>query len=212
MLNIQTFVFSPFQENTYLIYNETKEAILIDPGCFDESEKNILKKFIEDHDLKLIRLINTHLHLDHIFGNKFVTDTYGIKPEAGKEDEFLIEKMLSQAQMFGLNLSEGAPELGAYIIDGQEIKLGNSIFTAIHVPGHSPGSMAFYSKEDNLMFSGDVLFNGSIGRTDLEQGDYATLIRSIQNRLLPLPDSTVVYSGHGPSTTIADEKKNNPYL
>lgn len=212
MLTIQTFVFGPFQENTYLVYDETKEAVVIDAGCFDQNEKNRLKDFIVNNDLKLTRLLNTHLHLDHQFGNKFISDTFGIKPEAGQEDEFLIAKMLTQAQMFGLDISEGAQELGAYITDNQEIKFGNSIFTAIHVPGHSPGSMAFYSETDNVLFAGDVLFNGSIGRTDLEKGDYATLISSIQNRLLPLPDSTVVYSGHGPTTTIGNEKRNNPYL
>jgi glyoxylase-like metal-dependent hydrolase (beta-lactamase superfamily II) len=186
--------------------------MVIDAGCFDQNEKIKLKDFIEKNDLKITRLLNTHLHLDHQFGNKYISDTFGIKPEAGQEDEFLIAKMLIQAQMFGLAISEGTQELGAYITDNQGIKLGNSILIAIHVPGHSPGSMAFYSEANGVLFAGDVLFNGSIGRTDLEKGDYATLISSIQNRLLTLPDSTVVYSGHGPTTTIGNEKKNNPYL
>lgn len=209
---IKTFTFSPFQENTYLVFDETHEAVLIDAGCFNESEQLQLKNYIQENNLILKRLLNTHLHLDHQFGNRFVTDTYGIKPEAAKEDEFLIAKMLTQARMFGLPFSGEAQELGAYIEDNQEICFGNSKFIALHVPGHSPGSMAFYSENEGVLFAGDVLFNGSIGRTDLEQGDYATLIRSIQNRLLPLPDYTVVYSGHGPSTTIGNEKVNNPYL
>ena len=209
---IKTFTFSPFQENTYLVFDETHEAVLIDAGCFNESEQLQLKNYIQENNLILKRLLNTHLHLDHQFGNRFVTDTYGLKPEAAKEDEFLIAKMLTQARMFGLPFSGEAQELGAYIEDNQEICFGNSKFIALHVPGHSPGSMAFYSEKEGVLFAGDVLFNGSIGRTDLEQGDYATLIRSIQNRLLPLPDSTVVYSGHGPSTTIGNEKVNNPFL
>lgn len=211
-MTIKTFTFSPFQENTYLVFDETHEAVLIDAGCFNESEQLQLKNYILENNLILKRLLNTHLHLDHQFGNRFVTDTYGLKPEAAKEDEFLIAKMLTQARMFGLPFSGEAQELGAYIEDNQEICFGNSKFIALHVPGHSPGSMAFYCESDGVLFAGDVLFNGSIGRTDLEQGDYATLIRSIQNRLLPLPDSTVVYSGHGPSTTIGNEKVNNPFL
>lgn len=211
-MTIKTFTFSPFQENTYLVFDETHEAVLIDAGCFNESEQLQLKNYILENNLILKRLLNTHLHLDHQFGNRFVTDTYGLKPEAAKEDEFLIAKMLTQARMFGLPFSGEAQELGAYIEDNQEICFGNSKFIALHVPGHSPGSMAFYCENDGVLFAGDVLFNGSIGRTDLEQGDYATLIRSIQNRLLPLPDSTVVYSGHGPSTTIGNEKVNNPFL
>lgn len=211
-MTIKTFTFSPFQENTYLVFDETHEAVLIDAGCFNENEQNQLKNYIQENNLNLKRLLNTHLHLDHQFGNRFVTETYGIKPEAAKEDEFLIDRMPNQARMFGLSFTGEAQALGAHIIDNQEFSVGNMKFKALHVPGHSPGSMAFYFENEGVLFAGDVLFNGSIGRTDLEQGDYATLIRSIQNRLLPLPDSTVVYSGHGPTTTIGNEKVNNPYL
>lgn len=212
MLTIKTFTFNPFQENTYLVYDETREAVLIDAGCFTEAEKIQLTQYIDENKLTVKRLLNTHLHLDHQFGNRFISETYGVKPEASKDEEFLIEKMVSQAQMFGLPFNEKAQELGAYIVDNQEISVGNYTFVALHVPGHSPGSMAFYCEKAGVLFAGDVLFYGSIGRTDLEQGDHATLIRSIQNRLLPLPDSTVVYSGHGPTTTIGSEKINNPYL
>jgi hydroxyacylglutathione hydrolase len=211
-MTVKTFTFSPFQENTYLIYDETKEAVLIDAGCFNEREQHQLKNFIVENNLILKRLINTHLHLDHQFGNKYVTETFGLKPEAGKDDEFLIENFTFQAQKFGLAVPGSPQELGGYIEDNQELKFGNSILKALHVPGHSPGSMAFYAEKEGVLFAGDVLFNGSIGRTDLERGDYATLIRSIQNRLLPLPDSTTVYCGHGPTTTIGNERVNNPYL
>ncbi len=211
-MTIKTFTFNPFQENTYLVFDETNETVLIDAGCLQNPEKQLLKTFIEDKNLTIKRVINTHLHLDHQFGNKFAFDTYGIAPEACVADEFLLENVVAQARSFGFPIDEEAQPLGAYIIENQEIEFGNSSLKAIHVPGHSPGSMAFYSEKEGVLIAGDVLFQGSIGRTDLPQGDYATLILSITKKLLILPDSTVVYCGHGPTTTIGYEKKNNPYL
>lgn len=211
-MTIKTFTFNPFQENTYLIFDETNEAVLIDAGCIFDAEKHQLKKFIEQNNLTIKRLINTHLHLDHQFGNKFIFDTYGLSPEACVEDEYLLENVIAQALTFGLPIEEEAQALGEYIVEDQYIKFGNSSLKAIHVPGHSPGSLAFYSEKDGVIFAGDVLFQGSIGRTDLPKGDYTTLILSITKKLLPLPDSTVVYCGHGPTTTIGNEKVNNPYL
>ena len=211
-MTIKTFTFNPFQENTYLVYDETNESVIIDAGCLQNAEKQSIKKFLDDNKLTLKRVINTHLHLDHQFGNKFIYNTYGIKPEASIEDEFLLDNVIAQARSFGFPIEEDAQDLGGYITENQEIKFGNSTLVSIHVPGHSPGSLAFYSEKDGALFSGDVLFQGSIGRTDLPQGDYATLILSITKKLLPLPDSTIVYCGHGPSTTIGFEKKNNPYL
>jgi hydroxyacylglutathione hydrolase len=211
-MTIKTFTFNPFQENTYLLFDETKEATLIDAGCISDTEKQLLKRFIEDNNLVLKRVINTHLHLDHQFGNKYLSDTFGIQPEACVEDEYLLATVVAQARSFGFTVEEEAQPLGGYITENQEIKFGNTTLKAIHVPGHSPGSLAFYSEKDGVLFAGDVLFRGSIGRTDLPRGDYATLILSITKKLLLLPDSTVVYCGHGPSTTIGYEKINNPYL
>ncbi len=211
-MTIKTFTFNPFQENTYLLHDEKREAVIIDAGCINDAEKRLLKKYMEDHHLILKRVLNTHLHIDHQFGNKFLFETFGIKPEACKEDEFLLDNVINQARMFGLPINENAQKLGEYIIDNQEIKFGDTTLKALHCPGHSPGSMCLYSEKNGVLFAGDVLFQGSIGRTDLQKGDYATLIRSISNRLFPLPDSTVVYSGHGPTTTIGNEKVNNPYL
>ena len=211
-MTIKTFTFNPFQENTYIIHDETNEAVIIDAGCLNDGEKRVLKHYFEENNLTLKRLINTHLHLDHQFGNKFVHDTFGLMPEAGIEDEFLLDNVTAQARSFGLPITEKIQPLGAYITDNQEIKFGNTVLTALHVPGHSPGHMAFYAKNEGIVFVGDVLFQGSIGRTDLPKGDFATLILSITKKLLVLPDSTVVYSGHGPSTTIGYERKNNPYL
>jgi hydroxyacylglutathione hydrolase len=211
-MTIKTFTFNPFQENTYLVYDETNEAVIIDAGCLQAGEKQVLTRFIEDNKLTLKRVLNTHLHLDHQFGNKFLFDTYGIAPEACIEDEFLLENVVAQARSYGFPVTEEAQPLGAYITENQELKFGNSSLKAIHAPGHSPGSMVLYSEKDGVMFAGDVLFQGSIGRTDLPKGDYASLILAITKKLLVLPDSTVVYCGHGPSTTIGYEKKNNPYL
>ena len=211
-MKIKTFTFNPIQENTYLVYDESNEAVVIDAGCVSEIEKRALKNYIEDNELMLKRVLNTHLHFDHQFGNKFLFNTFGIKPEAGEEDEYLLENVISQTRSFGMAVDEEAQPLGGYITDNQEIKFGNTTFKALHVPGHSPGSMAFYDEKEGVLFAGDVLFRASIGRTDLPKGDYATLILSITNKLLPLPDSTVVYSGHGPAITIGFERKNNPFL
>jgi glyoxylase-like metal-dependent hydrolase (beta-lactamase superfamily II) len=211
-MTIKTFVFSPFQENTYLIYDENGDAAVIDAGCYNDSEKQQLKQYIDDNNLKLKRVLNTHLHIDHQFGNKFLFETYGLKPEAGKADEFLLENVAGQARMFGLTGGDSAQQLGSYIEDNQLISVGNIVLKAIHAPGHSPGSMCLYAANKGVIFAGDVLFRGSIGRTDLPQGDYATLIHAITERLMVLPDETVVYCGHGPTTTIGDEKRHNPYL
>jgi len=209
---IKTFPFNPFQENTYVIHDETNEAVIIDAGCLFDAEKRQLKLYMDENKLTLKRVINTHLHLDHQFGNKFLFDTYGISPEACQEDEFLLLSVAEQARSFGFPLEEEAQALGGYISENQEIKFGNTCLTALHVPGHSPGSMAFYAEKEGALFSGDVLFQGSIGRTDFVGGDHLTLIKSITNKLFLLADSTIVYCGHGPTTTIGYEKKNNPYL
>ena len=211
-MTIKTFTFNPIQENTYLVYDETNEAVVIDAGCLSEIEKRSLKNYITDNNLTLKRVLNTHLHFDHQFGNKFLYTTYGIKPEACKADEYLLENVIAQTRSFGVEINEEAQTIGDYITDGQDLKFGNTTLKALHVPGHSPGSMAFYAEKEGILFAGDVLFRESIGRTDLPKGDYATLIGSITGQLLPLPDSTVVYCGHGPSTTIGFERKNNPFL
>lgn len=212
-MTIKTFVFNPFQENTYVVYDENGEAAVIDAGCLFEEERQELKKFIEQQGLILKRVLNTHLHLDHIFGNKFLFDTYGLAPEAAREDEFWLDAFPQSMQAFGLTPGMGqAQAIGKYLTENQEIKIGNITFTVLSVPGHSPGSLAFYSAKDGVVFSGDALFQSSIGRTDLAQGDYATLIRAIREKLFSLPDETVVYSGHGPETTIGAEKRFNPFL
>lgn len=212
MLNIKTFVFNPFMQNTYLLYDETDEAAIIDCGCLYQSEEEELLKYITDHSLSVKLLLNTHLHLDHQFGNAFATEKFGIKPKAHRLDEKLIDNIASQSMMFGIPQKVVAQPLGGYIEDGDEIKFGNTTLKAIFVPGHSAGSLCFYSAADKAVIVGDVLFAGSIGRTDLPGGDFTQLTKGIRSRLFVLPPDTTVYSGHGPTTTIEVEKNTNPFF
>jgi Zn-dependent hydrolases, including glyoxylases len=210
-MTIQTFTFNPFMENTYVAYDETKECIIIDPGCVSESEQTALQQFITTNELTVKHLINTHLHLDHSFGNLFVEKTYGIQAKAHQADEFLLRQISSQAEAFGMHYKE-QPELHDFLSEGDTVKFGNVTLTAIHVPGHSPGSLCFYDAVSGSLFAGDVLFQGSIGRSDLPKGNYEQLIDGISTKLFALPEETTVYCGHGPTTTIGYEKVYNPYL
>ncbi len=211
MLYLKSFTFNPFQQNTYLLYDNEGTAFIIDPGNSTSSENTILKNFIEEKNLKLTRLLLTHAHIDHILGNKFIFDTYGLLPEAHTEENYFIEKMPQTANMYGVPF-DASPFPEKFIIPGDKIKLGAYEFETLFTPGHSPGSISFYNKENKVVLSGDVLFRQSIGRTDLPKGDHETLLRSIREKLFVLPDDVKVFSGHGPSTTIGFEKQNNPFL
>ena len=208
---IKSFVFNPFQENTYVISDESKKCIIIDAGCLFPYEKEELYNYIKNNDLKVERIINTHLHLDHCFGNPFVHATFNCDIEAHINDEPLCNRMAVQAQMFGIDYNEKQPSI-KYIQENDIITVGCISLKVIHVPGHSQGSLAFYCENGNVLFSGDTLFYGSIGRTDRAGGNYEDLIRSITKKLLILPDETDVLCGHGPRTTIKFEKENNPFL
>ena len=201
-----------FPVNTYVLSDETNEAVIIDAGCYYEEEQEMLKQYIERNGLTVKHLLNTHLHLDHIFGNAFVSRTYGVMPEASADDEFLLPKTKDYCRMFGFKLNEETPSIGNYLKEGDEIRFGNTVLKVIQAPGHSPGSLVYYNGKDNCLFCGDVLFRGSIGRTDLDKGDYHQLINSISTKLFVLPDQTIVYTGHGESTTIGNEKMNNPFF
>jgi len=211
-MQIQQFTFNPFQENTYVVYNDEKEALIIDPGCYSANEENKLKDFIESNSLNVKMLVNTHLHIDHVLGNAFIEKTYQVKATANSEDEFWLKGLEEQSRMFGLKLRHETPSLGNYIHEGDILMLGKDTFKVFQVPGHSPGSIVLYNASCNCVFVGDVLFENSIGRTDLQGGNYQSLIEGIQNKLLTLPENTVVYCGHGPSTTIKREKENNPFI
>lgn len=211
-MNIASFVFNPFMENTYVLYDDTSECAIIDAGCLTINERQKLQQLIEKKNLTIKRIINTHLHLDHVFGNEFLFRTYGIAPEAHIADEFLLAQLAAQSAVFGVPFHENTQPLGKYIAENEIISFGNTQLKTIHVPGHSPGSLCFYNEKDSVLFVGDVLFRGSIGRTDLPKGNYEELITGIQKKLLILPDGTVVYPGHGDPTTIGREKTENPYL
>lgn len=212
MLKVKQFTFNPIQENTYIVYDETKECAIIDAGCLSPNEEDAVVKFINDNDLQLKRVINTHLHFDHCFGHAFIAKKYGLLPEAHPGDEFFIDGMVEHARSFGFMMEVVPQKLGGYIYEGEQVKVGNTTFELLHVPGHSPGSLCFYSAADKVMFTGDVLFQESIGRSDLPMGDFGTLIDGITKKILTLPDDVVIYSGHGPSTTIGHERVYNPYL
>ncbi|MBQ8520416.1 MAG: MBL fold metallo-hydrolase [Bacteroides sp.] len=211
-MKIKRFEFNMFPVNCYVLWDDTKEAVVIDPACFYEEERQAFKTFIAKEGLKLTRLLNTHLHIDHVFGNPFIMREYGLKAEGGQQDEFWLEQASAQSRMFGLQMNEAPAPLGRYICDGDIIRFGNTELEAIHVPGHSPGSMVYYCKADGCLFSGDVLFQGSIGRADLTGGNFDELREHICSRLFVLPNDTVVYPRHGASTTIGEEKTHNPFF
>lgn len=212
-MSVKSFAFNPVQVNTYVLYDDTKECIIVDPGCFFPQEKEILSKFIKDNELKVVRIINTHLHFDHTLGLNYTLETFGLQTEAHQDDEFLLEQLPQQLEMFGFGKqTEPTPQLGKYLNENDIIEFGNQKLKAIHVPGHSPGSLVFYNEAEGYAIVGDVLFNGSIGRTDLPKGDMHQLLDGIRTKLFILPENTIVYSGHGPATSIGKEKTTNPFF
>lgn len=212
MININKFVFSPFTENTYLIWDEqTKEAIIVDPGCANEDEENTLGEFIKFHKLQLTYMINTHCHIDHIFGCAFIKKKYNPKYLVPEEDLPLLKNADKQAEMFAIDLAN-PPEPDAYLSEKLVLTVGESKINFIFTPGHTPGEFCLFLENEKILISGDVLFNESIGRTDLWGGNYDTLISSIKTKLLTLPEDVTVYPGHGEETSIGYEKQNNPFL
>lgn len=211
-MNIKAFTFNPFQENTYVVYDNTKECIIIDPGCHTKSEQDELRRFISSEGLKPVKLINTHCHIDHVLGNKFTSELWNLELYMNKEDLPLLENAGNIGKMYGFDNYEGSPYPKHFLKQDDTLSFGESNFKILFTPGHAPGHICLYSAEHNFIIAGDVIFNGSIGRTDLPGGDYETLINSIKTQLLPLPKETIVYCGHGPTTSIGYEKDNNPFL
>ncbi len=210
-MHIHKFEFNQVEVNTYIVYNETSEAVIIDCGVFYPEEKALLEEFLKTNALTLKRVLNTHLHMDHAFGNRFIYEKYGILPEYNEKEEKM-PSLKDQARAFGIMINEDHLSSGRYIEDGDLITVGTMEFKALLIPGHSPGSLCFYSEKGQCVFSGDVLFEESVGRSDLWGGNHLQLISGIKEKLLTLPDDTVVYPGHGPSTTIGHEKKYNSFL
>jgi glyoxylase-like metal-dependent hydrolase (beta-lactamase superfamily II) len=210
---IHTFQFNHFYQNTYIITDpETLQSAVIDPGCFFDTEKQKMESYISDNNYTLNSILYTHCHLDHVFGAAFVYKTYPNIPIYGhKEEKAFIDNAIAQSIRYGISM-EQPPGITNYVTEGSTIQIGNMTLYAIHVPGHSKGSLCYYYPTDNVLFSGDALFAGSIGRSDLPGGNHETLIENISTKLLALPGETIVYPGHGEPTTIQAEKESNPFL
>ena len=211
MITLQCFTFNPFQENTYIVYDESRECLIFDPGCYTVNEQKKLVSTIEKIQLKPVRLINTHCHIDHVLGNRFVADTYKLKLEIHKIEYPMLLATKEYAHLYDLKYEE-SPLPQNYLNEDDKIEFGHSTLEILLVPGHSPGHIALVNREQKFVIGGDVLFQGSIGRTDLPGGDYGTLMTSIKSKLIPLGDDFQIYPGHGPSTNIGFEKMNNPFL
>ena len=211
MLQIKNFVFSPIQENTYVLYNELKECMIIDPGCYFDDEKNMLQDFITDNGLKPTMLLNTHCHLDHVFGNKFISETYGLTLHLHEKEKQLLSFAPASGLMYNMPFDNYSGEF-ILLKEGDKILLGTDELEVLETPGHSPGSICFYCRKQNFVIGGDVLFQRSVGRTDLPGGSLQTLLNNIRQKLFVLPDETIVYSGHGDPTSIGEEKLYNPFL
>lgn len=212
MTNVVKLTFNDFQENTYILYDDTKEAVIFDPGCFRRHEEEELADKIRELALRPVRLINTHCHLDHVFGNKFVADQYRLGLEIHRGELKVLEAVPQVCMMYGLPPAAPSPTPSRFIEAGEVIEFGETQLEVLLTPGHSPASLSFYCRESGFVIAGDVLFYGSIGRTDLPGGDFATLISSIREQLLVLPEDTIVYPGHGQHTTIGFERDHNPFL
>lgn len=213
MLNIEHFVCNPFQENCYIVNDDTLETVIIDCGAFYPEERRAVVDYIRRNNLKPVHLIATHAHIDHNFGNNTIYNEFGLQPEVSGRDESLMNKLSAQAELFcNFSLNYDMPHVGKYLSENDTIKFGNHEFTIIPTPGHTPGSVFYYCKEEAVAFSGDTLFRMSIGRTDFEQGSYIDIYKSLKNIVLVLPETTKVLPGHGPETTIGDEKLMNPYM
>jgi len=213
VLTIQTFPNNPLEENTYVVSDETGEAVIIDCGAFYRQEKQQISDYIKSHKLHVVRLLQTHAHFDHIFGAQWVSDTYQVFPEVHSADIDLYLKGSDQLkEMYGTHLQFPIPKAGPQFSDNAILTFGNHQFKVLHTPGHTPGGCCFYCETENVIFTGDSLFRGSIGRTDFPGGNTHNLIEALLNKVLTLPEATAIYPGHGPSSSVSYEQNNNPYL
>ncbi|AEL24260.1 MBL fold metallo-hydrolase [Cyclobacterium marinum] len=211
MLQIKSLTFNPFSENTYILYDETKEALIIDPGCYEKQEKGILYDFITEEQLKPVKIINTHCHIDHVLGNAFIKKTYNIPLWFHEKEEPILLAVGTYAPNYGFAQYQEST-VDHFLQEGEIVKFGKTELKPIWVPGHSPGHLVLYHEASKNCIAGDTLFQGSIGRTDLPGGDHETLIHSIKEKLFSLPDEVVIHPGHGPTTTIGFEKLKNPFV
>lgn len=211
MITIEKFSFNPFSENTYIIHNEEKEAFIIDPGNFHPQETEILKKYIDENNLNIKNILLTHAHIDHVLGLQWAYNTYEVPVILHEIEQEILDLNPTSAKKYGFNFIPFEGEI-KHIKEGETLSLGNHEFSIYHVPGHSPGHIVYYHEGEKFVISGDVLFQGSIGRTDLYKGNHEQLIRNIKEKLFTLPNETAVHCGHGPSTSIGFEKEHNPFF
>lgn len=211
MIKIKKFTFNPFQENSYLLINEQKECIVVDPGCFDRREEDEFSSYIEEHELTPTMLINTHAHIDHVLGNHFVCRQYGLGLSIFQSEYPMLEMAMRSSEIYGIPYTP-SPEPQSFLKEGDQIPFGNTHLSVLHVPGHAPDHIVLLNEEENFLIGGDVLFKRSIGRTDLPGGNHDDLLHNIRTKIFPLKESIVVYSGHGPETTIGEEKQLNPFF
>lgn len=209
---VKAFVCNNIAENCYVL-SSNGEAAIIDCGAYSDRHWEPIKQYIESESLTLRYVLQTHAHFDHVYGLCFVERDYGLHPFLHQADEVLYEHT-NEATMaiLGISFPNPLPPIGGYLFDGQKLQLGDVEIEVIHTPGHTPGGVSLYVEKESILFSGDTLFAGSVGRSDFPGGDFDTEISSIRERLLTLPDLTVVYPGHGPQTTIQHEKSCNPYF
>ena len=211
MINVKIFPFNPLQENTYILYNQDNECIIVDPGCYSEAEREKIKDFIAEKGLKPVMLVNTHCHLDHVFGNKFIAETYKLELFIHPGEKIVLDHAPTSGLMWNLPFDSYSGNIHD-LVPGKHLVLGDEQLEILFTPGHSPASVSFYSKTNGFLLAGDVLFRESVGRTDLPGGSPDVLMKSIKDEFYVLPDETIVYSGHGMPTTIGHEKKHNPYV
>ena len=211
-MNIQSFTFNTFQENTYILSDETRECIIIDPGCYSHHEQITISEFISSKGLMPVKLINTHCHIDHVLGNKFVSNKWNLDLFINKLDLEILKGASSIAKMYGFEHYEPSPAPKHFLKHGETICFGNTKLEILSTPGHAPGHICLYNKEADILIAGDLIFKGSVGRTDLPGGNHTTLMESIEFILKRLPEKTQVYCGHGLSTSLEFEKNNNPFL
>jgi hydroxyacylglutathione hydrolase len=208
---LKSFENNPYQENTYLLYDETGQCAIIDPGMYTAAEQNAVVNFIRDNKLTPVLLLNTHCHIDHVLGNKFVFDQYGLKPQFNIGEQEIMDAVVAYAPSMGFRY-DPSPLPEVYLPETGTISFGNTTLELIFAPGHSPAHLCFYNRADNILIGGDVLFRGSVGRSDLPGGNHTQLIKNIEEKLFTLPGDCTVYPGHGPETTIAYEKETNPFF
>lgn len=212
MIKIESFVFNMFYENTFVVSDDSKECVIIDPGCYSQHERDKLSRYISRQGLKPVHLLNTHCHIDHVFGNRFVADTWKLKLTIPDGEQSVLDAFPKISEMYAIPNIQQSPDPEIILFENDIVKFGNTTMKVISAPGHSPGGICFYMEDEKILIAGDVIFEDSIGRTDLPGGNHNLLIQNIKTKILTLPEDVQIYCGHGNSTTVGKEKRYNQFL